>query len=155
ILAVAVMFALILVGLDPLLVGLPAAAGAIAARLGVLGHFESIGRGVIDLRDVLYFLSLAAIFLVLAYAVLMRRRLAAGGEALRRLRLGSLLLIAILVVLNLAGGQIGGRLDLTPGNAYTLSRATKAMARSLDDIVTIKLFSSKELPAEFSLNKRD
>ncbi len=68
ILAVAVMFVLILVGLDPLLVGLPPFLGTIAARLGVLSHFESIGRGVLDLRDVLYFLSLAAVFLALAYA---------------------------------------------------------------------------------------
>lgn len=155
ILAVAVMFVLILVGLDPLLVGLPAAAGAVAARLGVLSHFESIGRGVIDLRDVLYFLSLAAIFLVLAYTAVMRRRLSTAGTGIRRLRLGATLLIAILVVLNLAGGQIGGRLDLSPGHAYTLSKATKEIARSLDDIVTIKLFSSKELPAEFALTKRD
>ncbi len=155
ILAVAVIFGLILVGLDPLLVGLPATAGAIAARLGVLSHFDSIGRGVIDLRDVLYFVSLAAIFLVLASAVVMRRRLAAGSAALKRLRIGSLLLIAILVVLNLAGGQIGGRLDLTPGNAYTLSPAARNIARLLDDLVTIKLFASKELPAEFALAKRD
>jgi ABC-type uncharacterized transport system involved in gliding motility auxiliary subunit len=155
ILAVAVMFALILVGLDPLLVGLPPTIGTIAARLGVLTHFESIARGVIDLRDVLYFLSLAAVFLVLAYAVLMRRRLAPAGPAVRQLRLGSLLLVAILIALNLAGGQIGGRLDLTPGNAYTLSRATKDIARSPGDLVTIKLFSSAELPAEFSLTKRD
>ena len=155
ILAVAVMFVLILVGLDPLLVGLPPGAATVAARLGVLGHFEGIGRGVVDLRDALYFLSLAAVFLVLAHAVVMRRRLAAGSAETRRLRTGSLLLIAILVVLNLAGGQIGGRLDLSPGRSYTLSRATKDIARSLDDIVTIKLFVSPELPAEFSLGKRD
>ena len=155
ILAVAVMFVLILVGLDPLLVGLPPFLGTIAARLGVLSHFESIGRGVLDLRDVLYFLSLAAVFLALAYAVVMRRRLSAGSQATSRLRLGTLLLVGVLIALNLAGGQIGGRIDLTPGNAYTLSGATKDIARSLEDIVTIKLFSSKELPAEFALNKRD
>ena len=155
ILAVAVMFVLILVGLDPLLVGLGPTIGAVAARLGVLSHFESIGRGVLDLRDVLYFLSLAAIFLVLAYATVMRRRLTPKGAAAGRLRLGTTLSILVLVAVNLAGGQIGGRLDLTPGNAYTLSKPTKDIARSLDDIVTIKLFSSKELPAEFALNKRD
>ena len=155
ILSVAVMFGLILVGLDPLLVGLPPTLGAIAARLGVLSHFESIGRGVLDLRDLLYFLSVAAFFLVLAYAVVMRRRLSAGSQASRQLRLGTLLMAAVVVALNLAGGQIGGRIDLTPGNAYTLSPATKEIARSLGDIVTIKLFSSPELPAEFALNKRD
>ena len=80
IVAVAVMFALILVGLDPLLVGLPPRLGAAAAALGVLSHFQGIARGVIDLRDAVYFLSLAAAFLVLAYFALMRRKLTARGD---------------------------------------------------------------------------
>jgi ABC-type uncharacterized transport system involved in gliding motility auxiliary subunit len=155
IIGVAVMFALILVGLDPVLVGLPPAVGTLAARLGVLTHFDSIGRGVIDLRDVLYFLSLAAVFLVLAYAQLMSRRLGSQSPARRQLRLGTLLLVAILVVANLAGGQLGGRLDLSPGQAYTLAPASRAIARSPDDIVTIRLFASRELPSEFALTRRD
>lgn len=155
ILSVAVMFVLILVGLDPLLVGLPAALGVVAARLGVLSHFATIGRGVLDLRDVLYFVSVAAGFLVLAYAAVLRRKLAARSPARRRLRVGMALLIAAVLALNLAGGQIRGRLDLTPGNTYTLSPATRAIARSLTDLVTVKLFASQELPAEFALQKRD
>src|SRR5213083_3727111 len=91
---VAVMFVLTFVGLDPLLVGLPPRIGAIAGALGVLAHFTGIARGVIDLRDAVYFLSLAAAFLVLAYFALMRRRLTARGEAIRRLRLGTALLVA-------------------------------------------------------------
>ena len=65
------MFLLILVGLNPLLVGLPAGLAATAARIGVMSHFDSIGRGVIDLRDAIYFLSLAGIFLALAYGALL------------------------------------------------------------------------------------
>jgi len=155
IMGVAVMFVLVLVGLDPLLVGLPPTLGAIAANLGVLSHFESVGRGVLDLRDVLYFLSVAAVFLALAYAVLMRRRLTPGSQRTAALRWGTLLLVAVVVALDLAGGAIGGRLDLTPGRAYTLSPATKAIARGLPDIVTIRLFASKNLPAQYALNRRD
>ncbi|HWA58843.1 MAG TPA: Gldg family protein [Gemmatimonadales bacterium] len=155
IVAVAVMFLLVLVGLNPLVVGLPPQLGLIAARLGVLSHFDSIGRGVIDLRDVVYFVSLAAIFLTLAYGALMARKLAAGQGAVRRLRVGVLLLVGILVVVNLLGSYIGGRLDLTPGRAYTLSPATKQLVGSLGDIVTIKVYASDELPAEVGLMKRD
>jgi ABC-type uncharacterized transport system involved in gliding motility auxiliary subunit/ABC-type transport system involved in multi-copper enzyme maturation permease subunit len=152
---VAVMFVLWLVGLDPLLVGLPANLGAIAARLGVLSHFDSIGRGVIDLRDAIYFGSLAGIFLALAFAALTLRKLARAGSAAGRLRLGVGLFVAMLVVANLVGNHIGGRLDLTPGHSYTLSRETKRIARALPDLVTIKVFASKELPTEVALMKRD
>ncbi len=155
IVAVAVMFLLILVGLNPLVVGLPAQLGIIAARLGVLAHFDSIGRGVIDLRDVVYFVSLAAIFMTLAYGSLMARKLAAGHGPVRRLRLGVLLVVATLVVVNLLGSYISGRLDLTPGRAYTLSPASKQLVGNLSDLVTIKLFASPELPAEVGLMKRD
>src|SRR5881394_512039 len=134
ILAVTVMFALILVGLDPLVVGLPPQLGAIAASLGVLSHFSSIGRGVIDLRDAVYFVSLAALFLVLAYFSLLSRKLTARGAALKRLRLGTVLLAVAVVVVNLFGGNIGGRIDLTPGRAFTLAPATRQLLRTLPDL---------------------
>ena len=155
IVAVAAMFLLILVGLDPLIVGLPPTLGTIAARLGVLSHFTNIARGVIDLRDAIYFVTLAAIFLLLAYGALLARKLSREGTAVRRLRAGVAVLVTAMIVVNLLGGYIGGRLDLTPGNAYTLSRATKRILADLDDLVTLRVFASKELPAEVSLVKRD
>lgn len=155
ILAVAVTFVLVLIGLDALIVGLPPTAALIAARVGVLSHFESIGRGVIDLRDAIYFVSLAGVFLALAYGMVLGRRLSPAGAAARRLRLGTGIIVAGLVVLNLAGGYISGRLDLTPGHAYTLSSATRKIVRNLDDIVTIKVFASSELPTQIALLERD
>ena len=155
IVGVGVMFVLILVGLDPLLVGLPPALGLVAARLGVLTHFANIGRGVIDLRDVIYFVSLGAVFVTLAYGTLVGRRLSAKGEARRRLRMGVPVLVGATIVVNLLGSYIGGRLDLTPGKAYTLTPTTKNLVRNLDDFVTVKLFVSKELPPQVALVKRD
>ena len=155
IVGVFVMFVLIFVGLDQLIVGLPPRLGAIAASLGVLSHFSQIDRGVIDLRDAVYFVTLAALFLVFAYFVLESRKLTAHGASLQRLRLGTVLLAAAVVVVNLFGGNIGGRLDLTPGHAYTLSPATRQVLRNLPDLVTIKLFVSGELPPEVTFLKRD
>lgn len=154
-LAVAATFGLILVGLDPLLVGLPPRLGAVAQAMGVLSHFTSIGHGLIDLRDLAYFTSLAAAFLSLAYLSLLRRKLSPGGQAARRLKLGVSLLVAGAVLMSLALQRVSLRLDLTPGNAYTLSRATRQMARSLPDLVTIKLFGSRELPPEVAFLRRD
>src|SRR5437870_1912653 len=155
ILAVAVMFVLILVGLDPLIVGLPPRLGAIAASLGVLSHFTGIDRGVIDLRDAVYFGTLAALFLLLAYFALMRRKLTARGASLQRLRLGTVLLAAAMIVVNLFGRHIGGRIDLTPGRSYTLAPATKRILGALPDLVTIKLFATSALPPQVAFLKRD
>ncbi len=153
ILAVTVMFVLILVGLDPLIVGLPAQLGAIAASLGVLSHFSSIARGVIDLRDAVYFVSLAVLFLVLGYFALLSRKMTPQGEALKRLRLGTALLAVAVIVVNLL--RIGGRIDLTPGNSFTLSPATRQLLGALPDLVTVRLFASAALPPEVSFLKRD
>jgi ABC-type uncharacterized transport system involved in gliding motility auxiliary subunit len=155
IVAVAVMFPLLFVGFDPLLVGLGPRLGAIAASLGVLSHFTGIGRGVIDLRDAVYFVSLAGLFLVLTYFVLLRRKLTPQGAPLRRLQLGTLLLAAAVVVVNLFGRHIAGRIDLTPGRSFTLARATRQLLGQLPDLVTIKLFASSALPPEVAFLKRD
>lgn len=155
IIAAAVTFALIFLGTDMVLSGLPPILSSVAANLGVMSHFENIARGVIDLRDAIYFLTLAAVFLVLGYMSLMGRKLAPRGDALKRLRLGTALLVVTLVVVNLFGSHIRGRIDLTPGNVYSLSSATKNMLGNLDDIVLIKLFASREMDPQFDLMKRD
>ncbi|HYC31402.1 MAG TPA: GldG family protein, partial [Gemmatimonadales bacterium] len=53
------------------------------------------------------------------------------------------------------GGYIGGRLDLSPGQAYTLAPASRHIVRDLDDLVTVTLYASRELPTEVALMKRD
>jgi ABC-type uncharacterized transport system involved in gliding motility auxiliary subunit/ABC-type transport system involved in multi-copper enzyme maturation permease subunit len=155
VIGVAVMFLLILIGLDPVLVGLPPALNSIAARLGVISHFRDIARGVIDLRDAIYFITLTAIFLSLAYLALLGLKLSHKGEALRRLRTATALVVVGLVIVNLFGRHIRGRLDLTPGRAYTLSSATRDLVGDLNDIVTLKLFVSNELPPEVAMLQRD
>jgi ABC-type uncharacterized transport system involved in gliding motility auxiliary subunit len=155
IVGVFVMFLLIFVGLDQLLVGLPPRLGAIAGALGVLSHFSQLARGVIDLRDAVYFVTLAALFLVLAYFSLLSRKLTARGEALKRLRLGTVLLAVAVVVVNLFGRNLGARLDLTPGRAFTLAPATRQLLSTLPDLVTIKLFVSSALPKEIESTRRD
>lgn len=155
IVAVAVLFLLILIGWDPIVGGIPAWVRNAVESVAILMHFENIARGVIDLRDVVYFVTLGALFVVLAYAAIMWRKLAPAGGARRRLRIGVVLLAAILVVVNLFGRNIGGRLDLTPGGAYTLSDATKRLVRGLDDLVTITFYASDDVPVQARIVKRD
>ena len=155
IVGVAVMFTLNLLGFDPIVAGLPPAVSGVLANLSVIPHFENITRGVIDLRDAVYFVTLAGGFLALAYGALMRRKLSRMRESRRRLGAGVTLIVAFLAVVNLFGRHIGGRLDLTPGRAYSLSPATERLLADLPDLVTIKLFASAELPNEFKIVRRD
>jgi ABC-type uncharacterized transport system involved in gliding motility auxiliary subunit len=74
---------------------------------------------------------------------------------LRRLRTATALVVVGLVVVNLFGRHIRGRLDLTPGRAYTLSAATRQLVGNLEDIVTLKLFVSDELPPAVAMLRRD
>ncbi|HET9233882.1 MAG TPA: ABC transporter permease [Candidatus Eisenbacteria bacterium] len=74
ILGVVVSFALFIVGESLVLVTAPTALAPLLRNLGLGAHFESIGRGVIDTRDVIYYVSVIAFFLYLNMLSLRERR---------------------------------------------------------------------------------
>jgi len=49
-------------------------AGAIVSKLGIAHHYDSISRGVLDSRDVLYFLSVIAVFILATLTSLSKRK---------------------------------------------------------------------------------
>jgi len=155
IVAAGIGFTLFLIGLPIVQIGLPPSISGVFARLSVLSHFENVARGVVDLRDVLYFASTAGLFLVLAVISLAGERLSHGRPEHRRLRIGAGVMVALVLVVNLLGSRVRGRLDLTADHLYTLSSGTKDVLRDLDDLVQIKLFASADLPPEVQLQLRD
>ncbi len=155
ILGVAISFLLYLIGLPTVTLSLPGPVAMLATRLGILGHVSNVARGVIDLRDVLYFAAVTAAFLSLTYFSLMRERLSRKRVAYRRLRTGAICMVGIAIFAALAGSQLRGRLDLTPGKVYTLSAPSRELLRGLDDLVTLKLFRSSELPPQLTPVSRD
>ncbi|MBT8479022.1 MAG: Gldg family protein, partial [Gemmatimonadetes bacterium] len=155
IVALASIFILMAITMNVVLIGLPPVLATVATRLGLLTHFSAITRGVLDLRDIVYFVSITVAFLGLAYLMIERGRLNLKGGAWRTLRLGVLGILLICVAVNLLGRHIRGRLDLTPGKTYTLSTTTRTVLENLDDVVTIKFFASPELPPQVDLVKRD
>lgn len=148
-------FLLFLIGLPVVQIGLPPLLSGALARLSLVAHFQNVARGVVDLRDLLYFLSTGALFLVLAVATLLKDRLSHGRPDYRRLRIGTALAVALVLILNLLGGHIRGRLDLTRDNLFTLAPGSRHILGNLDDLVSMKLFVSDELPPEIQLQLRD
>ena len=71
-----------------MLYGLTPLVGTALSRLSVMGHFENVARGVIDLRDVVYFLSTAGLFLAMAVAFWSNNALANKDNPTSALELG-------------------------------------------------------------------
>ena len=61
---------------------------------------------------------------------------------------------AILVVVNLIGLTLFGRLDLTDDGVYSLSDASISLVQDLEDPVTFRAFFTDRLPAPYSSNRR-
>lgn len=155
VIALTVTFFFLVAGSDFVVIMVPAPLNSVFEQLGILTHFQGVTRGVIDLRDVVYFLSLGAGFLAITYFLLLSLRLSRGSSQYRNLSLGTVIIVAIVIFANLVSGSLGGRLDLTSQKLYTLSPATTKMVRELPDVLTIKLFASSQLPAEAELVRRD
>jgi ABC-2 type transport system permease protein len=65
IISIVVIFALIMIGWDMVLFSVPSFFAPIFSYLSIGAHFDSIGRGVIDSRDLIYYFSVIGFFLYL------------------------------------------------------------------------------------------
>jgi len=121
--------------------------GEILRALGAGSRFESIQRGVIDLRDLLYYATLAGIFLVLNVLSLKAKGWSTGEQTLpkrRGLALTSGLLIINLLIANVWVYPLGSlRLDLTQYREYSLSQATRNLLDGLQEPLLIRGYFSE------------
>ena len=125
--------------------------GEILRAIGSGSRFESIQRGVIDLRDLLYYLSLTGIFLMLNVLSLDSKRWSTG-ERTRPHRIAvtltTLLVVANLLLLNVWLYPLRGlRLDLTAQREYSLSPTTRDLLGNLQEPLLLRgYFSEKTHP---------
>jgi ABC-2 type transport system permease protein len=124
---------------------------AIGRALGTGARFESVARGVLDLRDLAYYGTIMAIGLALNVLLLGRLTWGRGPRARPRrvgAVLGVVLVIANAVALDLWLAPIGrARIDMTEDGMYSLSSTTKDILQSLDERLLIRgYFSEKTHP---------
>jgi ABC-2 type transport system permease protein len=120
-------------------------AGELLRAVGAGSRFESITRGVLDLRDLYYYLSITAAFLVLNRLSLERLRWANNRRqrAHRTWHWVAGLLVANVLGANLWLSQVAwARADLTTGNIYTLSDATRGYLTQLQEPLLIRGYFS-------------
>lgn len=114
--------------------------------LGTGSRFESIQRGVIDVRDLVYYGSLTTFFLMLNTISLDSIRWSERQSSYRR----KLLLTAGLITVNLLILNAwlfplrGARADLTENNDYSLSDTTKDLFNSLQEPLLIRAYVSEK-----------
>ena len=125
--------------------------GEILRAIGSGSRFESIQRGVVDLRDLLYYLSLTGVFLALNVLSLDSKKWSTGERT--RPHRQAVVLTSLLVSLNLVLVNVwmfplhGLRLDLTAQHEYTLSPATRDILSNLHEPLLIRgYFSEKTHP---------
>ncbi len=139
------------------LIGTPTITGLFGHRVGELlmllgsgSRFDSVTRGVLDLRDLYFYLSIVGVFLTLNLFSL-ERICWAGNPATRhhaRWWCAVILVIANFIAANFWLQTIGwARLDITRDQVYSLSEATDRYLSQLQEPLLIRgYFSAKTHP---------
>ena len=96
--------------------------------IGINAHYSSLSKGVIDSRDILYFISLNTLFVLLTQTILTSRN---GNKETNIQSLSAN--ICILILANILASMLFFRLDLTSDKRHSLSNTSRFL-NELDDI---------------------
>jgi len=112
--------------------------------IGIDYHYQSISRGVIDTRDIAYFLSLILFFLFITKKNLQSRE----KRDKKRIFWWAGLLAGILLI-NVFTSSFHSRFDLTEEKRYSLTTPTKELLSSLQDELSLTIFLKGDFPSGF------
>jgi len=127
----------------------------LSSSLGMAQHFGSFGKGIIDSRDILYFVIGTVIFLVLN-GFWLEARLRPKAKTI--FSTACLISIGIFTIMNFILTDVPiGRFDLTEGKVYTISPITSEILQDLKSPVLVKLFISPpdKMPSGMKTLERD
>ncbi|MCI0781133.1 MAG: Gldg family protein [Chloroflexi bacterium] len=118
----------------------------ILRAIGIGSRFESIERGVIDLRDLVYYLSLTIVFVIFNVTSVDMKRWGRGLNTAvyrRNALLAVVLVAANLLILNTWLFPLSNlRLDLTAQGQFSLSGATRDLVRNLPEPLILRGYIS-------------
>ncbi len=123
--------------------------------LSVTGHFESFTRGVLEIKDVLFFLVWTALFLFLngLYIDMRERR---GGRMFFATAVALSLIVGLLFNWLFVDTSFG-RFDMTEDRVYTLSEPVKRILGRLKHPVQVKLYITRrsKMPTNYKNLERE
>ena len=105
----------------------------VVSGLSVMTHFESLQRGVLHLRDLVFFMSVITLALFATAAIIRsgQETKKVEGFALSSVLVG--LLAVILLLINVVIHPIRAKADLTENKIHTLTDGTKNILKRLND----------------------
>lgn len=115
------------------------------SQCGISNHYDSISRGVMDSRDVIYFISVTAFFIILTSMIIFR-----GKQKM----VNWIAVPCILFFVNILAANAFLRLDLTSEGRFTLANVTRNFLEELDNEVVVKLYLDGELNPGFTRLKK-
>ncbi|MCB9663302.1 MAG: Gldg family protein [Alphaproteobacteria bacterium] len=139
---------LYLVGATPVTDLVAVDTGELLRAIGTGSRFESIERGVLDLRDLVYYGALTAFFLVLNHAFLETGRID-EGSARGRARSTAIWTVTLLAGANAIAAVVwlqpvtAARIDLTEGGEYSVSATTRRILAELEEPLFIDGYFSE------------
>lgn len=155
ILGIAFNFILVLVGFEMVLLTVAEPFNIILQKLSIFGHYESVSRGVLDIKDLIYFITLVIVFVWLSVFFFKKDLINKKNKEYRKSVQVLVGVIIIAILINLFGGHIKARIDLTSNRLFTVSPATKNIVGNLENDLVLDLFVSKKLPAQISYQAQD
>jgi ABC-type uncharacterized transport system involved in gliding motility auxiliary subunit/ABC-type transport system involved in cytochrome c biogenesis permease component len=108
---------------------------SLLSNLSIFPHFEMLQKGIIDFRDLFYFVSLIVFGLIGTCMILKNKKPLTIVKLL-------LLLVIVLNVNCIVNTVHFLRYDATQDNLYTLSQGTKNIIRNLKNPITVRYYCS-------------
>lgn len=146
---------LMLAGMPLITLTLPSWLGVLVQDLSPLTHFASLSKGVITIADIIYFIAITVTFISAAFLWLRAKTVSKNSQGFLNLQLGVLGILVISLLIGWFGGLLLLKFDITDDRIYTLSKASEKFISEIDDIVTIKLFTSNDPPVQVALRTRE
>ena len=116
--------------------------------IGISFHYNRISEGVIDTRDIIYFITFCSLFLALTYFVFRKQ-----NTAINYKKIG--ISITALVALNFINTHFYKRFDLTQDQRFSLTETTENILKKIKIPITIDVLLDGELPPEFKKLQRE
>lgn len=117
-------------------------------NLGINEHYRSMSRGVIDARDLGYFVSVVLLFIGTTVAVIGRPYLKSPWRK-------AAVYVGAAVILLLLSFSARFRFDLTEEQRFSLSEGTETLLSQVEEPLLIKVYLSGEFPAGFERLQRE